>query len=217
VNIGAATNGAVARESKVALGLAIVITCLVCGCAFSAPTPTAVDCRTLPDARDTLVQAWHQYQPDQPMPFSIPVRSHLFAFQSLLLSAGMYDDPPSDPVSVYAQYAPLFVRDFGMSRNPGLQNALAKLDESLLKQREHPEQDLGDNCGLILAQRMLRADPVGVSTDWVLQAITWGFAPTFQESIRLMVQEYARACSAEPDTANAPELVLACTSRRVGY
>jgi hypothetical protein len=163
-----------------------------------------------------LVDAWHAYQPDQPMPFSIPVRRRLFAFQALLISAGMYDEAPSDPVMVYVDYAPRFVRDFGMSRNPGLAGALAKLSDALQHARGRADGDFGNNCGLVLARRMLLDDPVNVSTDWVLQTITWGFAPTFQESIRQLVHDHAQACSEQPDVAGVPESVLACTMRRVG-
>lgn len=96
---------------------------------------------------------------------------------ALLLSAGMCAEPPSDPATVYAQYAPQFVRDFGMGRNPDLDAAISKLSGTLQEVRERSERDLGDNCGLILARRMLRDDPVNVSTDWILQRVTWGLAP----------------------------------------
>lgn len=168
----------------------------------------------LPDARQTLASAWQAYQPDQTMPFSIPVRSHLFDLQVLLISAGTYGDPPQDPVTVDAQYAPQFVRDFGMGRNPGLKDAVGNLTQTL--QMAHSEGDLGNNCGLLVARRMLHADAVNVSTDWVLQTITWGFAPTFQESIKRLVLEAAKACSAKPDVAGAPEAVLECTMQQVG-
>src|SRR5712692_6712402 len=103
---------------------------------------TAAECAALPDAAETLPPAWQAYQPDQPMPFSIPVRRRLFAFQVLLISAGMYDDPPSDPLIVHAQYAPQFVRDFGMSRNPEMAAAFNRLSETLLDVRERSEDDL---------------------------------------------------------------------------
>ena len=196
--------------------LGCVAAVLLGGCAITQPAPTAIECAPLPDARQTLAQAWQAYQPDQPMPFSIPVRRGLFAFQVLLISAGMYDDPPADPTTVDAQYAPDFVRDFGMGRNPGLKDAFAKLSQALEQARDRSEADLGANCGFILARRMLRADPVNVSTDWVLQAVTWGFAATFQESIRQLVGQAAQACSAEPDTAGVAEAILVCTARRVG-
>jgi hypothetical protein len=189
---------------------------LLCGGIPARAAEAQVDCGPLPDAKDTLAAAWQDYKPDQEWPFSIPVRSHLFAFQSLLISAGMYDEPPSDPVAVYASYAPRFVRDFGMGRNPPLQDALAKLSQSLLDARDQSEADLGENCGLILARRMLRDDAVGVSSDWVLQAVTWGFAPMFQESIRQIVRQDAEACAAEPDASGVPESVLVCTMRKVG-
>lgn len=190
--------------------------CLLSGCTRSSPAPTSVDCAQLPDARETLAMAWQEYQPDQPMPFSIPVRWRLFAFQVLLISAGMYDEPPSEPAPLYAQYAPQFVRDFGMSRNPGLASALDKLSQTLQQVRERSESELGNNCGLILARRMLHDDAVNVSTDWVLQTVTWGFAPTFQESIRQLVHDHAQACSGEPAVASVPESILDCTMRRAG-
>jgi hypothetical protein len=164
----------------------------------------------------TLEQAWQAYQPDQPVSPAVTVRRRLFALQVLLLSAGMYDEPPSDPGRVYAQYAPQFVRDFGMSRNPGLAAALGKLSGTLEHVRDRADADLGTNCGLILARRALREDPVNVSTDWVLQTITWGLAATFQSSIRQLVHEAAQACNAQPDVAGRPEAVLACTMHRVG-
>ena len=176
----------------------------------------AVECGPLPDAREELAQAWQAFQPDRPLTFSIAIRPRLFAFQVLLISAGMYDEPPSAPAAVYAQYAPQFVRDFGMSRNPGLTGALANLSETLQQARERSEGDFGNNCGLILARRMLHQDAVNVSTDWVLQTVTWGFAPTFQESIHQLVHDHAQTCSSEPDVEGVPEAVLGCTIRRVG-
>ena len=189
---------------------------VVSGCLASAPSNPAAGCAGLPDAAQTLAQAWQVYQPDQPLSPAVNARKRLFAFQALLLSAGMYTEPPSDPAAVYAQYAPQFVRDFGMSRNPALDAALNKLSSTLQQVRERSDRDLSDNCGLILARRMLRDDPVNVSTDWVLQRVTWGLAATFQTSIRQMVHEYAQTCSSEPDVDRAPESVLACTMRRVG-
>jgi hypothetical protein len=198
------------------LRAAAIAAVLLSGCAASGPAPTPVDCEPLPDAREALAQAWQAYRPDQPMPFSIPIRRRLFAFQVLLISAGMYDEPASDPATVHAEYAPQFVRDFGMSRNPGLAGALAKLSQTLQQLRERSESDLGNNCGLILTRRMVREDPVNVSTDWVLQTVTWGFAPTFQESVHQLVHDHAQACGAEPDVTGDPESVLVCTMRRVG-
>jgi len=177
---------------------------------------TSVECAALPDAAETLPQAWQAYQPDQPMPFSIPVRRRLFAFQVLLISAGMYDERLSDPLIVDAQYAPQFVRDFGTSRNPEMAAAFKRLSETLLDVRERSEDDLDDNCGLILARRMLRADAVSATTDWALQTVTWGFAPMFQTSIRQLVHDHAQACFSEPDADRTPESVLACTIHRVG-
>ena len=196
------------------LCMALIAACLSTGCTSPTPTPVAVECPTLPDARETLASAWQAYQPDQNMPFSIPVRSHLFALQVLLISAGTYGESPQDPLTVDAQYASQFVRDFGMSRNPGLKAAVANLTQTL--EQAHSEGDLGNNCGLLLARRMLRDDAVNVSADWVLQTITWGFAPTFQESIKRVVLEAAKACSAEPDGAATSEAVLECTMQKVG-
>jgi len=62
---------------------------------------------------------------------AVNVRRGLFAFQAVLLSAGVYAEPPSEPAGMYEQYAPQFVRDFGMSRNPGLAGALDKLSQTL--------------------------------------------------------------------------------------
>lgn len=185
-------------------------------CTASAPPAAPVDCQALPDSRETLAQAWQAYQPDRAMPFSIPVRRRLFVFQVLLISAGTYGDPPSDPSTVFEQYAPQFVRDFGMSRNAGLATALASLSESLQQARERSEFDLGSNCGLIMARRMLRDNAVNVSTDWVLQTVTGGLAPTFQDSIQQIVHGHAQACSDQPDVGGVPEAILACTMQRVG-
>jgi hypothetical protein len=102
-----------------------------------------------------------------------------------------------------------------MRRNPGLADALDKLSQTLQQQRERPEADLGNNCGLILARRMLHEDPVSVSTDWVLQRVTtWGFAPTFQASIYRLVHDHAQACSQQPEGAGVPESVLVCTMQQ---
>lgn len=197
--------------------IAVITAGLLSACSSVAPTQTPISCAPLPDPRETLRQAWQAFQPDQQMPFSIPVRSRLFALQVLLISAGMYDDEAtSDPASLYAEYAPQFVRDFGMSRNPGLKDAFAKFNQTLLQARDRSEADFGNNCGLILARRMLRDDPVGVSSDWVLEAVTWGFAPTFQESIRQLVLSDAKECSRDPQVQGVAELVLDCTTRRVG-
>jgi hypothetical protein len=176
----------------------------------------AVACSPLPDAAQTLAQVWQAYQPDQPLSPAVNARRRLFAFQALLLSAGMYDQPPADPARVYADYAPQFVRDFGMGRNPGLAAALGKLSQTLQDASGRSDAELGANCGLILARRALREDPVTVSTDWVLQTVTWGLAATFQNSVRQLVHEDAQACSGQADVAGKPEPVLACTMRRVG-
>jgi len=194
-----------------------LVAALLSGCSALQPAPTSVECAPLPDASQTLTQAWQAHQPDQPMSLSVTVRRRLFAFQSLLLSAGMYDDqPPSDPATVYANYAPQFVHDLGMARNPGLAAALNKLNRKLQDVRKDSEGKLGNNCGLILARRSLREDPINISTDWILQTVTWGFAAYFQASIRQLIHEHAQTCSAQPEVAGSPEAVLDCTIGRVG-
>jgi hypothetical protein len=75
---------------------------------------------------------------------------------------------------------------------------------------------LSGNCGLILARRMLREDPVTVSTDWVLQTVTWGFAAYFQTSIRQLINEQARTCSRQSGGAGTAEAALDCTIRHGG-
>ena len=199
-----------------ALCAALAAATVLSGCATSAPGPSAVECPVLPDVTRTLEQAWQAYQPDRPLSPAVTVRRRLFVVQALLLSAGMYDEPPADPARVYAQYAPRFVRDFGMRRNPGLAAALTKLSRTLEDVRDRADADLGSNCGLILARRTLREDPVNVSTDWVLQTVTWRLAATFQSSIRQLVHAAAQACTAQPEVAGRPEAVLACTMHRVG-
>ena len=199
-----------------ALCAAVAAATVLGGCAISGPAPSAGACPALPEVTRTLEQAWQAYQPDQPLSPAVSVRRRLFVLQALLLSAGMYDEPPADPGRVYAQYAPQFVRDFGMSRNPGLAAALGKLSGTLEQVRERADAELGSNCGLILARRALGEDPVNVSSDWVLQTITWGLAATFQSSIRQLVHEAAQACAAQPDVAGSPPAVLACTMHRVG-
>jgi hypothetical protein len=171
---------------------AALVAALLCGCTLVRPAPTTVECRPPPEAGETLAQAWQAYQPDQPISLAVTLRRRLFAFQTLLLSAGMYDDyPPAEPSRVNAEYAPQFVRDFGMSRNEGLADALNKLSRTLQDARERSEADFDGNCGLILARRALRMDPVTISTDWILQTVTWGFAPYFQTSISQLIQEAA--------------------------
>lgn len=216
MNTGAAQHPGTTRTGWKALCATAVAGGLLSACSTLEPAPAAVECAPLPDAREALAQAWQAYQPDQPLPFSIPVRRRLFVFQVLLISAGTYDEPPSDPAATFAQYAPQFVRDFGMSRNPRLADALTKLSQTLQQERGRPDTDLANNCGLILARRMLHDDAVNVSTDWVLQTVTWGFAPTFQESIQQLVRADAVACTSDPDVDRVPESVLACTMRQVG-
>ena len=201
---------------RMVLATALMTTSACASPAPATPAPTPA-CEDPPDAYQTLAQAWRAYQPDQPLSPAVSVRRRLFAFQALLLSAGMYDDQaPSDPGLAYAQYAPQFVRDFGKGRDPGMSAALDKLASHLHQVRERSEADLGASCGLVVARRALRADPVNVATDWVLQTITWGLAATFQASIHEMVHEHARACSSQPDVDGTPESVLTCTMRRVG-
>jgi hypothetical protein len=181
------------------------------------PPPKAVECAALPDASQALTQAWQAYQPDQPMSLAVTVRRRLFAFQALLLSAGVYDDqPPTDPAAEYARYAPEFVRDYGMRRNPELAAALTGLNRKLQDVRQEPETKLSGNCGLILARRTLREDSVTVSTDWVLQTVTWGFAAYFQTSIRQLIYEHAQTCGSQSEGAGTAEAVLDCTIRHVG-
>jgi hypothetical protein len=187
------------------------------GCVLPRPAAAPPDCAPLPDPTETLAAAWQAYQPDEPLNWTIGVRRRLFALQALLLSAGMYGEPPTPPATAYAHYAPQFVRDLGASRNPGLAEALGKLSAALESNRDRPDADLAHNCGLVLARRALRADAVGVSTDWVVQAATNGFAPYFQTSVQQLVRDHALACSASPDVGGVPEAVLTCTLRRVGF
>jgi hypothetical protein len=209
------------RRQFAYLSLAVLCSALLVGLLIGGgrllPAPTTTDCAPLPDANQILAQAWQAYQPDQSMSLPVTVRRRLFAFQALLLSAGMYDDqPPAAPPSIYRDYAPQFVRDLGMSRNPGLADALNKLDRKLNDFRLEPESKLGGNCGLILARMALRADPTTVSTDWILQTVTWGFAAYFQASIRQLIQEHAQTCSGQSDAGGSAEAILDCTMRRVG-
>jgi hypothetical protein len=197
-------------------GAALAIVFLA-GCNALLPGPKTIDCPPLPDANQTLAQAWQAYQPGQPMSLPVTVRRRLFAFQALLLSAGMYEDqPPGAPSSVYADYAPQFVHDLGMSRNPGLGDALKNLDRKLNDVRQDPESKLGGNCGLILARRALREDSTTVSTDWILQTVTWGFAAYFQSSVRQLIHEHVQTCSGQTDVGGAAEAILDCAIRRVG-
>jgi hypothetical protein len=103
-----------------------------------------------------------------------------------------------------------------MSRNPGLADALTKLHRKLNDVRQDPDSKLGGNCALILARRALRGDPTTVSTDWILQTVTWGFAAYFQASIRQLIQEHAQTCSGQSDVGGSAEVILDCTMRRVG-
>src|SRR2546430_1799286 len=87
------------------LTIAALCAALFSGCTLADSRRTAVEFTQLPDARQTLAEAWQVEWPDQPLPFSIPVRRRLFAFQVLLISAGMYNEPPSDPAAVNSEYA----------------------------------------------------------------------------------------------------------------
>jgi hypothetical protein len=185
-------------------------------CASQPVAPTPVACSPLPDAQQALAQAWQAYQPDQSISPAITLRRRLFALQALLISAGMYGDPPAPPEQVYADYAPQFVRDFGRGRDEGLASALKQLAQTLEQDRDRSDAELGANCGLILARQALRADPAAVSTDWTLQTVTWGFAPYFQTSIRQLILEDATACAAQPDTTGVSERILSCTLAKVG-
>jgi hypothetical protein len=204
------------RGYRLTPGAALAILFLA-GCNALLPGPKAIECPPLPDANQALAQAWQAYQPDQSMSLPVTLRRRLFAFQALLLSAGMYDDQaPAAPSGVYADYAPQFVRDLGMSRNPGLADALKNLDRKLNEVRQEPDSKLGANCGLILARRALREDPTNVSTDWILQTVTWGFAAYFQSSVRQLIHEHAQTCSGGTDVGGSAEAILDCTIRRVG-
>ena len=88
---------------KVLLG-AVAARSILCSCAIRPVAPTVVDCPPLPDASQTLAEAWHAIQPDRPLSAAVTVRHRLFAFQALLLSSGMYHDQgPADPADVYRQ------------------------------------------------------------------------------------------------------------------
>jgi hypothetical protein len=154
----------------VSLGPAFVAMLVTAGCNVLRPAAAPPDCPPPPDPTETLTTAWQAYQPDQPLNWTVSVRRRLFALQALLLSAGMYGEPPASPATTFAQYAPQFVRDLGASRHHGLADALRKLAATLESFRDKPEADLAPNCGLVLARRSLRADPVSVATDWVVQA-----------------------------------------------
>src|SRR5260370_6589707 len=115
---------------------ALVAASVLTACSVSPPTSPAVECAALPDPAQTLAQAWKDYQPDQPLSPAVNARKRLFAFHALLLSAGMYAEPPADPATVYAHYAPQVVRDYGMTRNPALESALSRLSATLHHVRE---------------------------------------------------------------------------------
>jgi hypothetical protein len=174
-------------------------------------------CEPLPDPTATLATAWHEYRPDQPLPWTLSIRRRLFALEALLLSAGMYGDPPLPPAITYSEHAHQFVRDLGASRNQGLADALTKLAATLEASREQADSELAPNCGLLSARHSLREDPVSVATDWAVQAATDGFAPYFQASVEQQVRHYAVTCSGSEDVQTVPEAVLTCTLRRVGF
>jgi hypothetical protein len=191
----------------------VLASLLLVGCAQPTPART---CAAQPNSDRLLAQAWAAYQPDQPLSWVVSVRRHLFAFQALLISAGMYGDAPADPTQVYADYAPQFVRDLGRGRDVGIRDALDRLTGTLLDVREQADTELTDRCGLLLARRTLRADAQATSVDWVIQVVTGGFAPHFQASIEQLVREYARACASEPATSAVAEAMLSCLVQRVG-
>jgi hypothetical protein len=200
------------------VGAVVLAMVLVASCAPTPPVPSALECSSPPpDAMQVLTQAWHEYQPDQPMAWTVSIRRRLFALQALLLSAGMYDAPSTDMATAYAQYAPQFVRDLGASRNPDLADAFARLAATLEALRGRPDAELAFNCGLLAARWALRAAPIDVTTDWVVQVSTQGFAPYFQTSVQQLVREHSVACGASPNAASPPESVLTCTMQRVGF
>jgi hypothetical protein len=186
------------------------------GCAMPAPPPRASNCSSLPDVTDALARAWQMYQPDSSLSWTVTIRRRLFSLQALLLSAGMYAEPPDDPAAVYPRYATQFVRDLGASRNLETAAALNRLADTLERVRARSDAGLGANCALVQARRALRNDPDGVTTEWIVQTVTLGFAPYFQASVQQLVREHARACSTLPEIATAPEPILTCTLRRVG-
>jgi len=195
----------------------LIIVVVSASCATLAPpTPAAPDCASLPDAFDALARAWQDYQPDTSPSWTVTIRRRLFSLQALLLSAGMFAEPPDDPAVVYPDYAAHFVRDLGASRNAGTAAALVRLADTLDQRRAQSDAELGANCALVEARRTLRNNPDGVATEWVVQTVTFGFAPYFQASVQQLVSEHARACTAQPEIAAAPESILTCTLRRVG-
>jgi hypothetical protein len=181
--------------------------------ASPSPAPT---CAAPPDAADVLARAWHAEQPESSPPWTINIRRRLFSLQALLLSAGMYAEPPDDSAVVYPRYATQFVRDLGSSRNADTAAALGRLADTLEHVRAKSDADLSANCALVHARRTLRDDPTEVTADWVVQTVTFGFAPFFQTSVQQLVKEHALACRDEPELATAPESILTCTLRRVG-
>jgi hypothetical protein len=181
-----------------------------------AAQESPAECTPLPDPTATLAEAWQAYQPDEPVSPAVNIRRRLFVFQTLLIGAGMYGDEPDQPAAVAPHYAEQFVRDFGASRNSNLSAALTRLSSALRQARDGSDVDLAGNCGLILARRALREDVVNVSTDWVVQTVTLGFAPYFQASIRQLVHEAAEACNEHPELAPDAEDVLTCTMQRIG-
>jgi hypothetical protein len=62
----------------------------------------------------------------------VSVRRHLFAFQALLISAGMYGDAPADPAQGVRRLRTQFMRDFGRARDFGIRDALDRLTATLL-------------------------------------------------------------------------------------
>jgi len=63
-----------AKSSWKAVWVAVVAAGLLTGCVASARMPAAVDCPPLPDARETLAQAWQAYQPNRPISPAVTIR-----------------------------------------------------------------------------------------------------------------------------------------------
>jgi len=186
------------------------------GCAGPAAPAPRPSCAAPPDPNQALADAWTDYQPGQPLSLPVNARRHFYALQALLLAAGMYGDAPAELNTVYPRYAQQFVRDLGAGRNQATAAALGRLATSIEQTRDQADLDLSDRCALLAARRMLRADPVQVSTDWVLQTVTAGFAPHFQASIAQIIRHCAEACHIQPEVAATTDLELGCVMRRVG-
>jgi hypothetical protein len=205
----------VARMRRCLLTLATLVA-VASGCTLLASPSPAPTCAAPPDAADVLARAWHAEEPDSSLPWTVNSRRRLFSLQALLLSAGMYGEPPEDPTVVYPRYAAQFVRDLGASRNAETAAALVKLADTLDEARYRSDSEFAANCALVQARRALRDDPSDVATDWVVQTVTFGFAPYFQTSVQQLVKEHALACRGDLELPTAPEAILTCTLRRAG-